>query len=124
MIKLFVVGFPRDMDEFELVELFSAHGGVDAVKIVTDKDTHESKGYGFITMTDQLSANRAIEAINGLSIQNRTISVRLAEDKQSKERSEERLIVKPKSYNQERSGGQNRGSNPEIRKKRPRRPNS
>jgi RNA recognition motif-containing protein len=82
MAKLFIVGFPRDMQEIELVELFSAHGTVNTVTIVTDKSTGESKGYGFITMTDDAGAERAIQAMNGVMIDDRTITVRFAEEKQ------------------------------------------
>jgi RNA recognition motif-containing protein len=81
MAKLFIVGFPKDMQEIELVELFSAYGRVNTITIVTDKDSGESKGYGFITMTDQPGADRAIAAMDGAEIDERKISVRIAEDK-------------------------------------------
>jgi len=82
MAKLFLVGFPKDMQEIGLVELFSAHGTVNTVTIVTDKNTGESKGYGFITMTDDTGADRAIQELDGLQIDGRTLNVRLAEEKQ------------------------------------------
>jgi RNA recognition motif-containing protein len=81
MAKLFIVGFPKDMEEIELVEMFSAYGTVNTVTIVTDQHTGESKGYGFITMTDQAGADRAIAAMDGAEIDDRKISVRIAEDK-------------------------------------------
>jgi RNA recognition motif-containing protein len=83
MAKLFIVGFPKSMEEIELVELFSAHGTVNTVTIVTDKNTGESKGYGFITMTDDAGAERAIQALDGIMIDGRTINVRFAEEKQT-----------------------------------------
>jgi RNA recognition motif-containing protein len=82
MAKLFIVGFPKDMQEIELVELFSAHGTVNTVTIVTDKNTGESKGYGFITMTDDAGAERAIQELDGMQIDARTLNVRFAEEKQ------------------------------------------
>ena len=82
MVKLFIVGFPKDMQEIELVELFSAHGTVNTVTIVRDKNTGESKGYAFITMTDDAGAERAINALNSATVDGRTISVRFAEEKQ------------------------------------------
>ena len=84
MAKLFMVGFPKDIAEIELVEMFSIHGTVNTVTIVTDQHTNESKGYGFITMDDDAGAQRAIAALNGASIGGRTISVRFAEDKNAK----------------------------------------
>jgi RNA recognition motif-containing protein len=84
MAKLFIVGFPKDIAEIELVEMFSAHGTVNTVTIVTDKDTGASKGYGFITMDDDAGALRAFAALTGVCFFGRTISVRLAEDKNPK----------------------------------------
>jgi len=81
MTKLFVVGFPRDMDKTELLELFSLHGLVDLVTVITDKDTGESQGYGFIHMNDEAGAQRAIAALNGAEIDDRTITVRVADAK-------------------------------------------
>jgi RNA recognition motif-containing protein len=83
MIKLFVVGFPRDMEESELVELFSAYGQVNSVTIVTDVESGKSQGYGFMVMTDKAGADRAIAAMDGATIDDRTISVRIAEDKKN-----------------------------------------
>jgi RNA recognition motif-containing protein len=84
MAKLFIVGLPKDMQEIELVEMFSIHGIVNTVTIVTDRVSGESKGYGIITMTDDTGAERAIAALGGASIDNRIISVRFAEEKNSK----------------------------------------
>ncbi|MCR8556524.1 RNA-binding protein [Mucilaginibacter sp. BJC16-A38] len=82
MAKLFIVGFPKDFQQIALVELFSAHGMVNTVTLVTDKETGDPKGYGFITMSDEVGANRAIQALDGTSIDGRTVSVRFAEEKQ------------------------------------------
>jgi RNA recognition motif-containing protein len=81
MTKLFIVGIPRDMEESELTELFSAYGQVNAITIITGKLSGESQGYGFITMTDKAGADRAIAAMDGGIIDERTISVRIADDK-------------------------------------------
>jgi RNA recognition motif-containing protein len=54
---------------------------VNTVTIVTDLNTGKSKGYGFITMTDQAGAERAIAAIDGAEIDERKLSVRIADDK-------------------------------------------
>lgn len=50
MVKLFVVGFPRDMQAEELAEIFGEHGIVEKAVIVTDPENGKSKGYGFIDM--------------------------------------------------------------------------
>ena len=47
MVKLFVGGFPLDITELELVQLFNLHGDVATIKIVRDKKTRMCKGYAF-----------------------------------------------------------------------------
>jgi RNA recognition motif-containing protein len=120
MIKLFIVGFPRDMEESELAEFFNVYGEVGKVTIVTDKETGESQGYGFLTMTNQIGADRAIAALNGATIDERQISVRIAETKpaiSSKVFTSEpvKLPGGPKYVKVEKS------TEPEKKKKRPRR---
>lgn len=82
MVKLFVVGFPRDMDESELIEIFGAHGVVEKALVITDADTGESKGYGFVDMQDLAGANAAVAALDGAAIDERVISVRIKEEKE------------------------------------------
>ena len=73
------------MDKTELLELFSLHGLVDLVTVITDQETGISKGYGFIHMNDEAGAERAIAALNGAEIDDRQISVRIADSKQEPE---------------------------------------
>jgi len=85
MIKLFTVGFPRDTDELQLVELFSVHGLVSTVTIIRDQLTGTSKAYAFIEMLDEPGATRAIAALNGFVLAGRTLSVRVAADKRQED---------------------------------------
>ena len=118
MAKLFIVGFPKDMQEVELVEMFSAHGAVNTVTIVTDKDTGESKGYGFITMTDDAGAERAIQELDGMQIDGRTLNVRFAEEKQP-----EKSAASTQPQQRGRQTSPRRDNRTEApRPKRPRRP--
>ncbi|MEJ2882353.1 RNA recognition motif domain-containing protein [Pedobacter sp. GR22-6] len=87
MIKLFVVGYPLDIQEAELIEIFSIHGMIHSISLLTDKITHKHKGFGFVEMVDQAGADRAISALNGLVLRGRKISVKLAdEDRERKPR--------------------------------------
>lgn len=114
MAKLFIVGFPKEMEEIELVEMFSFCGTVNTVTIVTDKDTGQSKGYGFITMSDQEGADRAILAMDGTEIGKRTISVRIAEEKKPSKQEPDKALARKPSFTA-------RKQEPEVtRKKRPR----
>lgn len=69
------------MEEVELLEMFTLYGTVASVKIITDKETGVSMGYGFISMEDQTGADRAITALNGATVDERVLSVRIADDK-------------------------------------------
>jgi RNA recognition motif-containing protein len=119
MAKLFIVGFPKDMEEIELVEMFSVYGTVNTVTIITDKDTGASKGYGFITMTDDAGAERAIAALDGAEIDDRQINVRIADDKNQAKPSPPKISFKKHdSFKREPSYP----AAPPQKKKRPRRP--
>ncbi|MCD8742033.1 RNA-binding protein [Mucilaginibacter roseus] len=99
MTKLFIVGIPRDMDEAELAEICHQYGHVVSVKIITDIESGQSKGYGFINMVDELSAAALIKALDGGSIDDRTISVRLADRQQPQQQPQvRRKPVRPAGY--------------------------
>jgi len=115
MIKLFVVGYPLDIQEAELIEIFSIHGMLHSVHLLTDKVTHKHKGYGFIEMVDQAGADRAIAAINGMVLKGRKISVKLADEN----RAEKPRTFKPNRFHSE-EGQSNASSGEQFKNKRPR----
>jgi RNA recognition motif-containing protein len=94
MIKLFVVGFPLDINDAELVELFAIQGEVLSAHLVTDKFTNRHKGFGFIEMADEDGANQAITALNGMVIKGRKITVKLADE----DRVQKPRVFKPNRY--------------------------
>lgn len=119
MIKLFIVGIPRDMDEVELTEIVADYGQVYSVKIITDQETHVSKGYGFITMLEQHGADRVLTGLNGATIDERTITVRYAD--KPVEQPAPREFKRPQGVGmQQRGTMQNAGQASARRGKRPR----
>jgi RNA recognition motif-containing protein len=80
MVKLFVGGFPLDMDELKLAELFAPHGDIRTIKLVRDKQTRVCKGYCFIEMADRISAENAIWALNGQAMGDRQLTVSIREE--------------------------------------------
>src|SRR5215212_8534505 len=80
-MKLFVAGLPFDVDDQELHEIFSDHGTVASAKVITDRDTGKSRGFGFVEFSDDAQAQAAIKAIDGASLSGRTLTVKIAEDK-------------------------------------------
>lgn len=69
----------------ELTELFSAHGEVSSTKIITDKFTHRSKGYGFVEMPNDNEAEAAINALNGTEVGGRTLTVNKAREREERD---------------------------------------
>ena len=61
--------------EDDLRDLFSTHGEVSAVRVITDRDTGRSKGFGFVEMVDDGEAKQAIEALDGKDFMGRDVRI-------------------------------------------------
>jgi RNA recognition motif-containing protein len=79
--KLFVGGLAWETSEQALREAFSEFGEVTEAKIITDRDTGRSRGFGFVTFDDGEDANRAIEKMNGTDLGGRTLTVNEAQER-------------------------------------------
>jgi len=95
-MNIFVGSLPFSIEEADLRESFEAYGAVDSVKVVTDKFTGRSKGFGFVEMPNDEEAQKAIDELNGATVQGRAIVVNKSEPKPEGER---------RSFNNNRSGG-------------------
>ena len=73
--KLFVGGISWNLTEEELKEAFSKVGTVEEVKIITDRVSGRSKGFGFVTMATAEDAAKAVEEMNGVELDGRAITV-------------------------------------------------
>lgn len=80
-MNIFVGSLPFTVKEEELREVFEEYGEVVSAKIISDKFTGRSKGFGFVEMSNDAEANRAIEELNGAEMNNRTIVVNEAREK-------------------------------------------
>ena len=79
--RLFVGGLPWAADERELGQAFSGFGTVVDVKVIRDPETGRSRGFGFVTLSNQDEATNAIKKLDGSSIGGRTVTVREAQDR-------------------------------------------
>jgi cold-inducible RNA-binding protein len=79
--NIFVGNLDFNTSEDELRRLFEAHGQVDRVSIMTDRDTGRSRGFGFVEMTSAEDGEKAIAAMNGSQIGGRTLNVNEARPK-------------------------------------------
>ena len=79
--KLYVGNLSYNTTEDGLRNIFSSYGAVASAKIITDRDTGSSKGFGFVEMGTDAEASAAIDGANGFSLDGRQIKVNEAMDK-------------------------------------------
>jgi cold-inducible RNA-binding protein len=80
-MKLFVAGLPYDLDDAELEEIFEKFGKVISAKVAKDKETGKSRGFGFVEMADSAEAKEAIEGLNDISLGQKPLVVKEAEER-------------------------------------------
>jgi RNA recognition motif-containing protein len=73
--KLYVGGLPYAATESQLTSLFAAHGTVESARVITDKFTGQSRGFGFVEMATQEEGKAAITALNGTQMDGRPLTV-------------------------------------------------
>jgi RNA recognition motif-containing protein len=73
--KLYIGGLPYATTEDQLKEIFAAAGTVASASIIMDKMTGRSRGFGFVEMSTEEEAAKAIETMNGKDIEGRTLTV-------------------------------------------------
>ncbi len=77
-MNIFIAGLSYQISDADLRELFEEYGEVSSARIITDRDTHRSKGYGFVEMGDDADGQHAIDELNGAEYDGRTLSVSVA----------------------------------------------
>ena len=75
MLNIYVGNLSFDTADTDLEQIFSQHGEVEEVQIITDRDTGRSRGFGFVKMRDDNAARTAIEQLNGTDVGGRNIIV-------------------------------------------------
>lgn len=84
--KLFVGSLPWAVDDAQLEELFSSFGQVSSAKVIVDRDTNRSKGYGFVEFENDDEAKAAVAKLNGSDVQGRPIVVNEARPREERPR--------------------------------------
>lgn len=92
--KLYVGGLPYSVTDGQLQEIFQTHGAVESARVISDKFTGQSRGFGFVEMGSGSEAQSAISALNGSQFDGRTLVVNEA---------------KPMA-NRDNNGGEGRGN--------------
>ena len=81
-MNLFVAGLPYDLDDDELMEIFEKFGAVNSAKVAIDRETGQSRGFGFVDMQNDAEAKDAIENLNDISLGKKPLVVKQAEERQ------------------------------------------
>ena len=88
--KLYVGGLAYSVTDQELSTLFQAHGTVESASVVKNRDTNDSRGFGFVEMSSQEEAETAIQELNGTDLQGRALTVNMAKAKTDRGRGDGR----------------------------------
>jgi cold-inducible RNA-binding protein len=80
MTKLYVGNLPFTATEESVRGLFTSHGTVEKVSLITDRDTGRPRGFGFVEMSNA-DASRAMQALNGKEFEGRSLKINEAQDK-------------------------------------------
>lgn len=84
--KLYVGSLAYSVTDEQLREAFAAHGTVESAKVITDKYTDDSRGFGFVEMSTQEEAEKAIAALNGAELGGRNLVVNVARPREDRGR--------------------------------------
>jgi RNA recognition motif-containing protein len=85
-MNIFVANLNFKLQDEELREIFETYGEVESARIINDRSTGRSKGFGFVEMTNDAEANAAINALNNSEVDGRNLVVKVAEERKTEER--------------------------------------
>jgi len=81
-MNIYVSNLSFNVQDEDLREFFTPFGEVSSAKVIMDKETNRSRGFGFIEMPDEEASKKAIAELNGATVENRTIQVTEARPKE------------------------------------------
>ena len=84
--RIYVGNLPYNVTNDELAQLFTPYGQVGEANVVVDRDSGQSKGFGFVDMQDDPAARRAIAELNGMSMGTRNLTVNEARPREDRPR--------------------------------------
>lgn len=83
-MNIYVSNLSFNVQDEDLREFFAPYGEVSSAKVIMDKVTNQSRGFGFVEMSDDVAAKKAISELDGASVENRTIKVSEARPKEDR----------------------------------------
>jgi RNA recognition motif-containing protein len=82
--KLYVGGLSYSVTDDQLRQLFVGHGTVESAKVITDRESNRSRGFGFVEMSTQEEAEKAIAALNGTQLDGRSLTVNMSKPREDR----------------------------------------
>lgn len=83
-MNIYVGNLPYSVRDDELRELFAEYGDVSSAKVIVDRETNRSKGFGFVEMSDESAAQAAIDGLNGTDASGRPLRVNEARPREDR----------------------------------------
>ena len=82
--KLYVGGLAYSVTDTQLAQLFAGQGRVESAKVVTDRDSDRSRGFGFVEMSTQEEAEKAVASLNGMLLEGRNLTVNMSRPREDR----------------------------------------
>ena len=83
-MNIYVSNLSFNVQDEDLKEFFTPYGEVTSAKVITDRETGRSRGFGFVEMPDDAASKKAIAELDGATVENRAISVSVAKPKEDR----------------------------------------
>lgn len=100
-MNIYVSNLSFNVQDEDLKEFFTPYGEVTSAKVITERETGRSRGFGFVEMTDETASKKAITELNGATVENRSITVSVAKPREERPASG-RNFNNGNSYNRNR----------------------
>jgi len=101
-MNIYVSNLSFNVQDEDLREFFTPYGEVSSAKVITDRETGRSRGFGFVEMADETASKKAIAELDGATVENRSISVSVAKPREERSSGERRNYNNGNSYNKNR----------------------
>ena len=85
-MNIYISNLSYDVNDSDLRELFEEYGEVSSAKVIMDRETGRSRGFGFVEMADDAEGQKAIDELNGAEYDRKTISVSVARPREERPR--------------------------------------
>ena len=83
-MNIYVSNLGFNVSDENLKDFFAPYGEVTSAKVITDRETGRSRGFGFVEMSDEAASKNAIAELDGTTVESRTISVSVAKPKEDR----------------------------------------